>query len=350
MRCSAAPWREASHDLRQPIHAISLFTACLRDTGLNAEQRRMVANIDHLLDGVSRLFRSLLDLSTLDSGRVAVQAEVIALDGLLADVARQNAEAAERAGVALRRVPTRAHVRADAGLLATMVQNVVSNAIKYASGGPVLIGCRRRRGGTLDIQVLDRGPGIDERHLPHLFEELHRARAGDRDGCVGLGLAIVRSARLMGLSVAIRSRLVGTCVAITGLLLAGGAPAGQPAARAGAHGGLEGYRVLLIEDDPVVRAATALLLARWGCAVRQEAGLPGGDLAQAAAGCDLIVTDFDLGGGLDRRRVRGPAACGRPRGAGHRDDRTTPTACADDLARSACSCCPSRCGWPSCAR
>jgi len=293
---------QASHDLRQPIHAISLFTACLRDTGLNAEQRRMVANIDHSLDGVSRLFRSLLDLSTLDSGRVAVQAEVIALDGLLADVARQNAEAAERAGVALRRVPTRAHVRADAGLLATMVQNVVSNAIKYASGGPVLIGCRRRPGGTLDIQVLDRGPGIDERHLPHLFEEFYRVHApGDRDvEGVGLGLAIVRRlARLMGLSVAIRSRLgQGTCVAITGLPLAGGAPAGQPAARAGAHGGLEGYRVLLIEDDPVVRAATALLLARWGCVVRQEAGLPGGDLAQVAAGCDLIVTDFDLGGGL----------------------------------------------------
>ena len=296
---------QASHDLRQPIHAISLLTACLRDTPLSDAQRQMVGNIDHALDGVARLFRSLLDLSTLDSGRVAVQAEVVALDALLADVARQNGEAAERAGVTLRRVPTRAHVRADAGLLATMVQNVVSNAIKYAGGGPVLIGCRRRAGGTLEVLVLDRGPGIAAQHLPHLFDEFYRVHTpGERDvDGVGLGLSIVRRlARLTGLRVAIRSQMGrGTGVAIGGLPLAEAVPASAPAPREGAVAGLAGlagFRVLLIEDDPLVLAATALLLAKWGCVVRQARGLPGGDLEPVAAGCDLIVTDFDLGGGL----------------------------------------------------
>lgn len=286
---------QASHDLRQPIHAISLYTACLRDTNLDAEQRQMVASIDRSLGSVSQLFRSLLDLSVLDSGRAIVKMEVIALDQLLNDIARQNAETAQWSGVALKVRPARAHVLADAGLLATVLQNIVSNAIKYAGGAPVLIGCRRH-GHAMAIQVYDRGPGIAEEHLPHVFDEFYRIHApGDRDvDGVGLGLSIVRRlTALMGLSVSIRSVVgKGTTVTVSGLPLAEAEPAGLTVPRmAGAATVIGGFRVLLIEDDPLVLAATATLLEGWGCVVRREIGMPG----EGSEDCDLVLTDFDLG-------------------------------------------------------
>ncbi|MGB3069474.1 MAG: hybrid sensor histidine kinase/response regulator [Ottowia sp.] len=286
---------QASHDLRQPIHAISLYTACLRDTGLDAEQRQMVASIDRSLNSVSQLFRSLLDLSVLDSGRAVVKAEAIALDHLLNDIARQNAETAQWSGVTLKVVPTRSRILADAGLLGTVLQNIVSNALKYASGGPVLIGCRRQ-GHVMAIQVYDRGPGIAEQHLPQVFDEFYRIHApGDRDiDGVGLGLSIVRRlTALMGLSVSIRSVVgKGTCVTVSGLPLIAAEPAGPAAPRmVSAPTVIGGYKVLLIEDDPLVLAATATLLESWGCAVRRETGMPG----DGSEDCDLVLTDFDLG-------------------------------------------------------
>lgn len=285
---------QASHDLRQPIHAISLFTACLRDTGLDGEQRQMVANIDRSLNSVSRLFRSLLDLSTLDSGRVSVKAEVVALDQVLKDLVRQNAEMAQWANVALKHMPTKAYVRIDPGLLATILQNIVSNAIKYAGGAPVLIGCRRK-GDSLAVQVSDCGPGIAEEHLPKLFDEFYQVRApGDRDiDGVGLGLPIVkRLASLMQLSVTIRSVVgKGTTVTVAGLPIADKPSTILSSRRSGASTAINGFRILLVEDDPIVLAATTSLLEKWGCTVSQAAGIP----QEGGEDCDLIITDFDLG-------------------------------------------------------
>lgn len=183
----------ASHDLRQPIHAISLYVACLRDEKLSRESRSMVENIDRSLQSVSRLFKSLLDISTLDSGDVKPDFKTIAVRDILADVISQNKSAIEWSHTSVRIIPCSAHVKADGVLLASMVQNLISNAVKYAPGTDILIGCRRRHG-RLSIEVHDRGPGIPKEHLPHLFEELYRVRnTGDRDiDGVGLGLPIVR--------------------------------------------------------------------------------------------------------------------------------------------------------------
>lgn len=285
---------QASHDLRQPIHAISLFTACLRDAGLGPEEKRMVDNIDKSLQGVSRLFRSLLDVSTLDSGKVKPRMETVALGSILEDVARQNSQAAQWAGVELRVVPTRAHVHADGSLIATMVQNVVSNALKYAPGRPVLIGCRRR-GGTLSIEVLDRGEGIPASAQPQVFEEFFQLRKlGEKDiEGVGLGLSIVkRLAGLMGMSASIRSReRKGTAIVIEGLKIVDAAVA-PPKPRAAPVASMNGLRVLLVEDDESVLLATATLLEKWGCAVQAEIRVP-----TTGSTCDLVITDFDLGKG-----------------------------------------------------
>ncbi|YCH22571.1 hybrid sensor histidine kinase/response regulator [Pseudomonas sp. D1-3] len=286
---------QASHDLRQPIHSISLFTACLRDSSLDGEQHRLVENIDKSLNSVARLFRTILDMYSLDSGKVVAHMEPLPLQGLLRQLIQQNLEAARWAGVEMRLHCPDVHVHADQGLLTTMLQNLLTNALKYAPGKPVLIGCRRR-GAHLSIELYDKGRGIAEAHLGNIFEEFYRvrqARDSDVEG-MGLGLPIVRRlGRLMNLQVRIRSvEGKGTLAAIDGLQLVS-APARQTAApptRPQAPSMLNGLRVCLIEDDHNVLLATATLLKKWGCVVDTHTSLP-----EVAADIDLVVTDFDLG-------------------------------------------------------
>jgi signal transduction histidine kinase/CheY-like chemotaxis protein len=284
---------QASHDLRQPIHSIGLFTACLRESRLGEEERRLVDSIDRSLLNVSQLFRSILDLYTLDNGRIAPKLQAVNLGEWLADLVRQNAEAARWAGVELRLRPCEYWVRTDPALLATMVQNVLSNCFKYGAHRPVLLGVRRREAG-LAVVIYDRGNGIAEEHLGKVFEEFYRVRqVRDKDvEGVGLGLAIVkRLGELIGVGVTLRSRLGrGTAVSLGGLPIV--APPALTATRDEARqvGLLTGLKVCLVEDDRNVLLATSALLERWGCVVQAE--LAARDLL---TDCDIIVADYDLG-------------------------------------------------------
>ncbi|WP_194790773.1 hybrid sensor histidine kinase/response regulator [Pseudomonas sp. UFMG81] len=284
---------QASHDLRQPIHSIGLFTACLRESRLGDEQRRLVDSIDRSLLNVSQLFRSILDLYTLDNGRLQPKWERFAVDDLLRELLRQNSEAARWAGVEMRLVPSRHWIRADPGMLTTMVQNVLSNCFKYAAGRPLLIGVRPR-GEGLAIVVCDQGRGIAQEHQARIFEEFYRVReVRDKDvEGVGLGLSIVkRLGDLMGLDVSLHSRPGhGTTVTLQGL-----AKAAPQVSRANADpavqvGMLDGLRVCLVEDDHNVLQATCALLQRWGCEVQAETSPEG-----LVSDCDVIVADYDLG-------------------------------------------------------
>ncbi|TWE02279.1 hypothetical protein FB481_109102 [Pseudomonas sp. AG1028] len=284
---------QASHDLRQPIHAIGLFTTCLRGTPLNAEQHQLIDSVDRSLLSVEQLFRSLLDIYTLDQQQVMPRKQTVDLHRLLVDLKKQNSEAARWAGVDIRIRGAATLTYSDPALLGTLLQNLVSNAIKYAPGRPLLIACRRR-GSTLTVQLHDRGPGIAAEHLPHLFEEFYRVRQErDRDvEGIGLGLSIVRRiATLLDLQISVASRVGhGTSITLAGL------PAVIP--RQATHAlpptepvaDLQGIHVLLIEDDRSVLEAMAKLLRAWGCQVTAIDGPP-----NAALPCDVVVTDFDLG-------------------------------------------------------
>ena len=284
---------QASHDLRQPIHSIGLFTACLRESRLGDEERRLVDNIDRSLLNVSQLFRSILDLYTLDNGRVLPKLQTFNLGEWLADLIRQNAEAARWAGVELRFRPCEYWVCSDPALLATMVQNVLSNCFKYGAHRPVLIGVRRR-GAGLAIVIYDQGNGIAEEHLAKVFEEFYRVRqVRDKDvEGVGLGLSIVkRLGELIGVGVTLRSRLGrGTAVTLYGLPITASPQATVNRDEARQVGLLTGLKVCLVEDDRNVLLATSALLERWGCVVQAE--LSGRDLM---TDCDIIVADYDLG-------------------------------------------------------
>ena len=284
---------QASHDLRQPIHSIGLFTACLRESRLGDDERRLVDNIDRSLLNVSQLFRSILDLYTLDNGRIEAKMQTLNLGEWLADLIRQHQEAARWAGVELRLRPCNYWVRTDPALLATMVQNVLSNCFKYGAQRPVLIGVRKR-GAGLAIVIHDRGNGIAEEHLHKVFEEFYRVRqVRDKDvEGVGLGLSIIkRLGELIDVHVALRSQLGrGTAVTLAGLPIV--AAPQSPVVRSEARqvGLLTGLKVCLVEDDRNVLLATSALLERWGCVVQGE-----WSAEDLVTDCDIIVADYDLG-------------------------------------------------------
>jgi signal transduction histidine kinase len=287
---------QASHDLRQPVHAIGLFIASLRQTKLNGAQLTIVNRIDRSLQGVARLFRSLLDISTLDSGAVSPKLEPVALGELFQELGQQNNDSASWAGCQLRFVATQRVVMTDRALLATILQNLITNALKHAPGRSVLVGCRSR-GDAISIQVADTGPGIAAEHLPHLREEFYQVRKlgePDKQG-VGLGLAIVdRLVKLMGLGFEIRSEVdKGTSITINGLPIVNLSQFRRPPPLVDHRHPLKSVRILLIEDDADVLEATADLLASWGCVVETALGMP-----EIYRPVDLIIADFDIGGGI----------------------------------------------------
>jgi signal transduction histidine kinase/CheY-like chemotaxis protein len=286
---------QASHDLRQPLHAISLFIVSLQQTGLNAVQRNITDRIDRSLQGVARLFRSLLDLSTLDSGAIDPKIEPVALGELLTDIVQQNAQLAAWNDTELKLVATNKAVLTDRTLLTTMIQNLLSNALKFSSGRAVLIGCRKQ-GETIAIQIWDQGDGIAQEHLPHLFEEFFQVKkAGDPDRQgVGLGLSIVaRMAKLLGLTVGVNSLTDrGSCFTIGHLNPLPESSVQTPVNSLSIdQSPLTGFRILLVEDDIDILAATKELLDVWGCITTASNGIP-----DEAGTYDLIVTDYDLGG------------------------------------------------------
>lgn len=285
---------QASHDLRQPIHAIGLFVDYLGGMRLSQDSRAVLGNIERSLDSLNRLCRSLLDVTALDVGRVKPNLGPLALADVMGEVVRQAQPAAEAARIRLRYRPSRIWVHGDPALLHTMVQNLVSNAVKYAPGADVLVGVRRRNG-QISIVVADTGPGIDAADHGLAFREfvrLHRPGAAEAEG-LGLGLSIVkRLAELLGLQVTLASQLGdGAVFAIDGLVetaIVRPSLRRQPAKHTER---LNGVRVLVIDDDRLVRVGTVQLLSRWGCAARATARV--GETFEVP---DVILCDYELGG------------------------------------------------------
>ena len=265
--------------------------ACLRNAQLGKEELRLVDNIDLSLHTVSQLFRSILDIYTLDNGKLEPQSKVVHLGALLQDAVRQNTEAARWAGVELRLRACPYWININPGLLATLIQNLLSNALKYAPGKPVLIGVRRQ-GDDVAVVIYDKGPGISSEHLPNIFKEFYRVRHGrdkDVEG-LGLGLSIVkRIGQLLSVDVQIQSRVGrGTKATVSGLKQA--TPGSTTPEAAPVQNCLHGLRVCLIEDDANVLIATLALLEKWGCKVEAHSDGEG-----TTSECDMIIADFDLG-------------------------------------------------------
>lgn len=295
----------ASHDMRQPLHAMQMYLEALRHRATDSETMAIISEIEVVSQSTGALLNALLDLSQIEAGIIEPLIGVVEVDLLIRRVLRAHAPLAYKKGLSIRYVSSRANVVTDQALFERVIGNFVSNAIRYTETGRILIGCRRR-GAELDVQVWDTGVGIAPEHQHAIFEEFYQVdnRERDRSKGLGLGLAIVkRLAKLLGHRVTCRSwPKSGSCFAISVLL----APAATGVLAGADHVGSgiavrAGRRVLLLEDDQVVRRATAQLLHQWGYVVTAEPTLSQERIdADCALGdIDLIITDFRLPGEMN---------------------------------------------------
>ena len=292
----------ASHDLRQPTHALGLFIARLGQLPLEGISRQLVGQIEASTLAMQELLDSLLDISRLDAGVVPVHVSVFRVQTLLESVEGALAPLAEARGLRLRVRPTELWTRTDAALLKRMVMNLMHNALRYTEQGTVLLACRPMpRGNRVRIEVWDSGVGISSEHQANIFKEFFQVgnQARQRSQGLGLGLNIVeRSAQLLGVEVGLRS--APGCGSRFSISLP--AAVAEPAALAlpveVASSDLDGVTVLVVEDDAYARLAMADLLTSWGCIVVVAC-----DAAQAVTAIEnglvpeVVVSDYRLGEG-----------------------------------------------------
>jgi signal transduction histidine kinase/CheY-like chemotaxis protein len=293
----------ASHDLRQPLHALGLFAAQLRQR-ISAEERgRTVENINAAVAAMNELFNALLDISKLDAGALAPDITEFPVDRVLRRIEATFGGAAGEKQLSLRFIPSDAWVRSDPVLLERILLNLVSNAVRYTQVGGILVGCRRR-GDQLRIEVWDTGIGIPPEQRDIIFGEFYRARnAGSDQGAgLGLGLAIVdRLCRLLGYSIEVTSEVgKGSRFAITVPLAPSRAVSVEAAIpHQAAFDASVGRLVVVIDDDPLVLDGMGGLLRSWGCRVVSgdsvSAALDG--LAAHDQAPDLIISDYRLPNG-----------------------------------------------------
>lgn len=287
---------QASHDLRQPLHAINLFIESLPEARTKAEEERIIARVRQSLDVLTKLFDSLLDVTLLDTGGINVRTQAFRPTDIIREVIRDFALVAEACNVELRLVPSALVVEADPVLTRRMLQNLVSNAIRHTEGGAVLVGCRRHDG-QVSIDIVDNGAGIplaDQKRVFTEFTRLDSVRMGSSSAPgLGLGLSIVkRIADQLGLSVHLSSTpKSGSVFSIRGfkMIAAQEIPA-RHSDRPSQPGLVNGAALFVLDDDADTLEATKLLLERWGCKV--ETSQDWADVADASF--DVLICDYEL--------------------------------------------------------
>lgn len=291
----------ASHDLRQPMHALGLFISELgQQASHTPESRRLVQRIAASAEAMENLLDSLLDISKLDAGVLQPNIRAFPLEPLLDRIAAQMRPAAEDHGLQLKVRPCKAWVESDPVLFERILTNLVSNALRYTPHGRVLVACRRRHG-RLRVEVRDSGIGIAPEAQDIIFQEFVQLDNDERarDKGLGLGLAIVRRlVDLMGHGLNLRSAPQrGSVFAIeVPLALADPGAPGDDGSRA--PGDLSGLLVALLDDDPLARDGMESLLTAWGCTVI-AAETPAellDALAQGGGRPQILISDFRLHG------------------------------------------------------
>ena len=293
----------ASHDLRQPLHALGLFVARLQGRVKAAERSRIVEQIDASVAAMNELFNDLLDMSKLDSGVLTPNISEFPIAQLLERTESTFSATARKKGLSLRIVRNSAWVRSDFILLERILMNLVSNAVSYTARGKVVVGCRLR-GRHLRIDVFDRGPGIPEDEHISIFREFYQL--GDpqreRQGGMGLGLAIVdRLCRLLKHEIDLASALgKGSRFSILVPSVAARAWIVDP--KDSVHptpDSIGGKLVVVIDDDPLVLDSTGGLLRSWGCQVLTagSARVALAGLAECNQSPDLVISDYQLSDG-----------------------------------------------------
>lgn len=288
----------ASHDLRQPMHALGLFVARLRETVHAPEARRTVDQIDASVRALDQLLDALLDISRLDAGVLKPRLEDFQVQPLLERMQTEFLPAAEAKGLRLSVIPSRLVVRSDPVLLERILMNLMSNAVRYTSRGGIVVGARRREGHAR-LEIWDSGPGIPVEKQQAIFHEFYQLGNPERDRSKGLGLGLAIVKRLSQL---LKHPLDLTSSPGRGSRFSIDLPLGEasrvtsPPRLRKPPGDLSGAFVVVVEDERLVREGMQDLLTQWGCQV-----VTAGSAMEAAARLaehdrmpDLIISDYRL--------------------------------------------------------
>jgi signal transduction histidine kinase/CheY-like chemotaxis protein len=289
----------ASHDLRQPLHALGLFVEQLQYRNAAEERKKIVSRIQASLAVMNELFNALLDVTRLDAGALAPKLVDLPVVEMLKRIETTFAEAAREKGLSLRVIPSDAWIRSDRILLERIIFNLVSNAIRYTPAGRVLVGCRKI-GSKLRIEIWDTGVGIPADKHESIFGEFYRLKAAEASPAgFGLGLAIVdRMSRLLHHTVNVRSTVgKGSCFSVTVDRVAAIAEAERTAPAPRRRLGFSDRKlVVVLDNDRLVLEGMSGLITSWGCDVvageNESAVLAG--LADYSKLPDVIISDYHL--------------------------------------------------------
>ncbi|MGQ0673721.1 MAG: ATP-binding response regulator [Hyphomicrobium sp.] len=292
-----------SHDLLQPLHAARLSISALTDGGPGVDALRIAGQIEHALTSVEEMLRTILDVSRLEAGILKPSPQPVSARALFQSLALDTQAVAQAKGLALTlRAPDIA-VLSDPLMLRRILQNLLSNAVRYTDHGGVKL-AGRRRGNSVHLEVWDTGPGIPPAEQARIFEEFQRGSAAEQPGAsragFGLGLAIVqRMAEALGHPIDLCSRLGHGSRFSIKVPYAGPASAVEPEPKTAAvsHSyGLAAARVVVIDNDFAVLDAMRTLLDRWSCETRFASDIEDveGIINEQGFRPDIVLADFHL--------------------------------------------------------
>ncbi|ADZ71644.1 NahK/ErcS family hybrid sensor histidine kinase/response regulator [Polymorphum gilvum] len=295
----------AGHDILQPLNAARLYASVLVDRFRDGETGELVRNVEAALESVEDIIGAVLDISRLDTGALKPECTVFRLNEIFRALHLEFEPVAREKGLTLTFVSTSLSVRSDRRLLRRLLQNLVSNALKYTGSGRVVIGCRRHMGKVL-VEIHDTGIGIPPSKQKVIFLEFHRLDDGIRAAKgLGLGLSIVeRISRVLDHPVRLRSKVgKGSCFAVE-LPVAAAVPVEfQPPEAPPPPGQLDGLLVLAIDNEPGILDGMRRLLESWRCEAitardDMEAAVK---IGQAGRRPDILLVDYhlDQGNGID---------------------------------------------------
>lgn len=292
----------ASHDLRQPVHALNLFIEVLRGTKLDPRQRSIVGNIHAASQASRELLNTLLDFSRIEAGVMMNHPEPTNIAAILLSLQEEFGPQADSKNLVYRCRDTQAVAMCDPSLVALVLRNFVSNAIRYTSRGGVLIGVRQR-GAEWAVQIWDTGIGIAQQHQQDIFKEFHQLSNPERNQQkgLGLGLAIAQGlAKTMGARITLASAPGRGSVftlwlpSAEGLGIAKVAPTAVEQIESSDQKIFENLSVLVVDDEDSVRQSMTALLEYWGCQVHAAANIEQAKTLAEDAFPQLLITDYRL--------------------------------------------------------
>ena len=286
----------ASHDLRQPLHALSLFSGSLQSLALDEEAKDVASRIQSNVAAMEKLFNGLLDISRLEAGVVQSHREPMSCQDLFDRLAGYFDPVAEQQGLDLRFRDTELWIDADPALSEQICVNLVTNALRYTRTGGVLVAARRR-GKRVFLEISDTGIGIARADQDRIFDEFVQIGNPERDRGKGLGLGLAIAQRLAAI---LESRIEIASVEGRGSRFSFALPRAEPAEPAkvlAAPDLMRGLRVLLVDDDAMVREGAGLLLRQWGVEVALAEDLaPAETLVRESPRFDICLADYRLPG------------------------------------------------------